>query len=85
MIDEIVMEVMALEDIEDATNKQVLLWVCKVEAQRAQYSAISIKEAKEFDAVRHNIQKCDNEAPRMQKVESCNYCGIYLHLQPFHP
>ena len=47
----------------------------------------NIKEAKEVDPVRHSIQKCDTEAPRMQKkwkvastVEQSTSKGSVLHM-----
>ena len=40
-----------------------------MEAHRAKKVELdSIKEAKDFDAVRHNIHNCDNEAHKTQKV-----------------
>ena len=46
----------------------VLIWACRVKVHWAQ------KEVKEFDAVRHNMQNCDNVAPRMQKMEVAVPC-----------
>ena len=45
MGDEILKEVVMLEDTEDTTSEHVSLWVCRVEAQRKQKSALyEIKE-----------------------------------------
>ena len=54
---EILREVSALEDTDDATSEMVLLWTQIVEAQRMQNKALNnIKEAKEFDPVRCSSQ-----------------------------
>ena len=68
MINKILREVVTLEDIEDATSERMLIWALREEVQRALKVALgNIKEAKEFDAVRHS------EAPIHKKVENCKY------------
>ena len=64
-----------LEDIEDATSEHVLLWACRVEVQRIQKSALDdIKEAKDFENVRQNIQKQDHGIFKMHKnKDKCKY------------
>ena len=53
MKSEILREVSAFENTEDATSEQVLLFAQKVEAQRAQKEALdNIKEAKDFGLIR---------------------------------
>ena len=53
MINETLREVLALEDINDATSKCVVLWGQWIEAQRVQKEALdNITEAKDFDSVR---------------------------------
>ena len=57
MIDEILKEVAILEDIEDTMSERVLLFTCRVEAQRAQKSVLNdIKETNESELKMH-IQK----------------------------
>ena len=68
-ISEISREVSALEDINDATNERVMIMVQRVEAQRVQKEALdSMKEAKEFDSIRFNMQRQDNESHKKQEV-----------------
>ena len=68
MISEILREVATLEDIEDGTSEKVLIWVQRMEAQRAQKLVLdNIKEAKEFDTKRYSVQRHANEAPKTQK------------------
>ena len=76
MISEILRKVSALEDINDATSERVLIWALQVEAQRVQKEVLdSIKEAKDFDSIRHNMQKQNNKAHKKQRwVENCRYC-----------
>ena len=51
MIIEILREPSELEDINDATSKQVLLWAQRVEAKRVQKEALdNIKDTKDFDS-----------------------------------
>ena len=60
------MEVSVLEDTEDV--KSVLLWIQRVEAQRVQKTTVNnIKEAKEFNSVRHSSPKDDNDAQKKQE------------------
>ena len=62
MISEILREVSSLEDINDAISERIPLWAQRVEAQRVQKETLdSIKEAKDFDSIRHNMQRQDNE------------------------
>ena len=71
MIDEILKEVTMLEETENTTSEQDLLWLHRVEVQRAQKSALTdIKEAKDFDAVRQNIQKKGNTVLKICKKET---------------
>ena len=57
MICEILREV-ALENIDDATSEWVLLWAQRVEVKREQKEALdNIKEAKDLNSIRQNIQK----------------------------
>ena len=65
MIGEILREVSALEDIDNATSERVLLWAQRMQAQRVQKD--SIKEAKEFDSV-----KCSTEKHDGRPIESRN-------------
>ena len=76
MIDEILKELAMLEDIEYITSEHVL-WACRVEAQKVQQSALNdIKEAKDFDIVRQNMQKQGHTVSKMHKREDrCKYCG----------
>ena len=68
MISEILRVVLTLEDIEDATSERVLIWVQRVEVQRAQMVVLNnIKEAKKFKYVRHSREKHDNEAHKKHK------------------
>ena len=55
----------------------VLPWACRVEAKRAQESALNeIKEVKDYDAVKCNMLKWVCDAPRVNKRnESCKHCG----------
>ena len=56
-IPEILKEVTTLEIMKEATSKHVLTWVYRIEAHRAQSSALnSIKEAKDFDAIWQKTQ-----------------------------
>ena len=58
MISEIIREVLALENIDEATNESVLLWAQRVDAKKAQREVFDIiKEAKDFDSMRQNIKK----------------------------
>ena len=48
MVNEILKEAATLQDIEDAMNEHVLLWIQRVEAQRVKKLALNkIKEAKD--------------------------------------
>ena len=63
MISEILREMSALEYINDATNERILLWAQRVEAQRVQKEALdNMEEAKDFDTIRWNKQKQDNDS-----------------------
>ena len=65
---------MTLEDMEDAMSERVLIWPQRVEAHRAQKIVLdNVEETKEFDAVRHSVQRNDSEAPKSQKVENYKY------------
>ena len=56
MINEILREVSAFEDTDDATSKRVLLWPQSMEAHKVQKDALyNIQEAKDIDTVRHSI------------------------------
>ena len=74
IIDEILREVTMLVDIEEAISACVLTLVHRLEANRAQRSALNnIKEAKEFDAIWQNTQKCAYESTHGDK---CTYFGL---------
>ena len=46
----------------------MLLWVHRVEAERAQKSSLNyIKETKNYDTVGQNMQKQDHATPRIHK------------------
>ena len=77
MINEILREVSTLEVIEFATMERVLLWAQRVEAQMAQKVVLNnIKEAKEFDFVRHSTPQHGSEDPKKQKrVDNCKCSG----------
>ena len=52
MICEILREILALENIDDATSEQVLLLIQRMEGHRAQNEALdNIKKAKDFDSI----------------------------------
>ena len=74
MIDEILKEVTMLKNTKDATSKYVLICAHRLEAKWAQKFALNdIKEAKDFDVIRHNMQK--QEHARMHnKGDKCKYC-----------
>ena len=81
---EILNEVSTLENIEYATSERVLLWAQREEVQRVQKVALNnIKEAKEFDSVRPNTPKHDNETHnKLKEVDNCKYCWTgYLPRQ----
>ena len=67
MTDEILREAATLENTEDAMSECVQIWAYRVQAERAQKAQNNIKQANEFNTIRHSIQQCDNKAPRMQK------------------
>ena len=49
-------------------SERELIWSQRVEAQIAQDMVLdNMKEAKEFDAVKHNAPRHDSEAPKTQK------------------
>ena len=74
-----------MEDIEDATSEKVLLWIQRMEAQRAMEMVLNnIKETKEFDFVRHNIPKYDSEAKNPTKRVKMQYCRT-RHLLRQYP
>ena len=81
MINEILKEVATLEDTEGTISECMMLWTLSVEAQRAQKSILNyIKEAKEFDVIKHSSQKPEYAAARVQKkVNICKYCGRDTH------
>ena len=61
MKSDILREVLALENINDTTSKWVLLWAQRVEAQRVQKEALgNIKEARDYNFIRWNIQRHNN-------------------------
>ena len=80
MISEFLREVLMLEDIENVTSKGVLLWTQRVEVQKVQTKVLNnIKEAKDFDLVRHSTPKHDNETQKNQKrVDNCKHCETGL-------
>ena len=57
-----------LGDIEGASSKRVLLRAQRVEVQKAQKIVPNnIKEAKEFDSVKHNTPEHNIETQKKQK------------------
>ena len=66
-------------------SERVLIWAQRVEAQRQQKVVLgNIKEAKEFDSVRCNIPKHDNETHKKWKiantVEQGTCKGSVIHM-----
>ena len=55
MIGEILREITALESVDYATSQCVLIWVQRLETQRAKKELLNnIRGAKEFDAIRQD-------------------------------
>ena len=56
------------------SNYDGLKWWRSKEAQKE--ALYRIKEAKDFNSIRQNMQKDENVRHKKQRqVESCNYCG----------
>ena len=68
MISEIVKEVSALHNTDDATSYSVLLWTQIDELQMAQYAALNNMKipSPEFVSVKYNTHKHNNETHRKQ-------------------
>ena len=63
-----VKDVSALEDIEDATSKRLLLLAQRPEAQKVQKEALdSLKEAKDFDIIKWCIKKQVCNVPKIDE------------------
>ena len=86
LISKLLREVLALENIDEPTSEWVLLWAQMLESWRAQKEAPdNIKEVKDSDSIRWNIQRCDSVRHMKQKhLESCNNCGIGYPQRQYH-
>ena len=68
MLHELLREVSTFKDTEDATSMTVLLWAQRMGMQMEQKVELNnIKEAKEFDSVRHSEPKHYNETLRNRR------------------
>ena len=85
---EILKEVATLSDIEDATGKCILLWVCRIEVQRAHQSTLNgIKEAKDSHIVRQNMKsrtmtcsKCARDRTHANNVAHDTHINNVLYI-----
>ena len=73
MMGEILRELTALKDINDANSDQILIWAQRMMVQRV---LDHIREHKESNSIRLGKHKCDNARQnRNRGINYCKYCG----------